>query len=922
MRFEFPQALLLALPLALLLWRTARLPGPPMWLRVALIGTLVLALARPEIVRRTEGSDLLVVVDRSQSMPGGSEARAKELIELASREARPGDRVGVVAFGREARVELAPTARAKLGAFQQAIDPDASDLAAALERSLELAPADRAVRVLVVSDGRATGVDPAGAARRLAARGIAIDYRWLGREDAPRDLAVTSLDLPASVAEREPFLLTASVHATEAGTGTVILRRNGQPLVRGPYAFRAGTNLLTFRDLVEAPGVAAYELTVEAEGDGVVENDVGRSVLRIEGPPRVLLMTGAAGGVLEKTLRDAGLNLEVRSPGALTQVDLDGVGAVVLENVEAGALGEAGLTVLAQYVRDAGGGLVMTGGRRSFGEGGYRKSPIEDVLPVSLEMRQEQRKASVALSILMDCSCSMGATVPDGRTKMQLAAEGAVAALELLNLEDEASVHMIDTSAHEIFGLSPVHDGLPLDKVARGFSGGGGIYVGEALRVGKREILDSRKPTRHVLLFSDATDTEAPEDYRETLARLRNENVTVSVIGMGTPADVDAKLLEEIAALGNGRLYFAEDPVSLPRIFSQETIAVARATFVDTPVALLPGADLPLLGRVSPTALPQVGGYNLTWLRPRASVALRSGDDNAAPLVALWPHGAGRVVAFTTEADGEYTGTLRSWDGYRALLEQMVRWTMPTKSPGEADFVARAVRRGSDLHLTLDFPPDAAPTDAEPSALVLSGDGKGAPIEVPLRWEAEDRLGAHVTLPGTGTFHPVIRVGGRALRAPPVTLPYAPEFEPGSAREGREVLVRLAESTGGQERLSMTGLFADAGRSQSRFALAPILVAFAVVLLLAEVFVRRFLAGRPQPFAGVTDAALKSVLETAQRRAMTSRSAPAAAPSATAPPTTQVVDQVSGLSEPAAPRPGVQTALEQARKRAQRRTGR
>ncbi|MGA9524116.1 MAG: VWA domain-containing protein, partial [Myxococcaceae bacterium] len=620
-------------------------------------------------------------------------------------------------------------------------------------------------RVLVVSDGRATGADPSGAARRLAARGIAINHRWLGREDAPRDLAVTSLDLPASVAEREPFLLTASVHATEAANGTVTLRRNGQPLARGPYAFRAGANLLSFRDLVEASGVVAYELTVEADGDGVVENDVGRAVLRIEGPARVLLITSNAGGVMEKALRDAGLVLQVRTPGPLTQVELDGVGAVVLENVEASALGEPGLRVLAQYVRDAGGGLVMTGGRRSFGEGGYRKSPIEDVLPVSLEMRQEQRKASIALSILMDCSCSMGATVPDGRTKMQLAAEGAVAALELLNPEDEASVHMIDTQVHEIFGLSPVQEGLPLDKVASGFSGGGGIYVGEALRAGRSEVLESGRPTRHVLLFSDAADSEEPADYRETLARLRSENVTVSVIGMGTPADPDAKLLEEIAALGGGRLYFAEDPVSLPRIFSQETIAVARATFVDAPAALVPGADLPLLGRVSPTNLPQVGGYNLTWLRPQASVAVRSGDDNAAPIVALWPHGAGRVVAFTTEADGLYSGALTSWDGYRALLEQMVRWTLPAKNPGSTDLVARAVRRGNDLHLTLDFPPESAPTDAEPTALVLTGDGKSAPIEVPLRWEAEDRLGAHLTGPGAGTFHPVIRVGDRALRA-------------------------------------------------------------------------------------------------------------------------------------------------------------
>ena len=108
MSFELPQALLLALPLALLLWRTARLPGPPMWLRIGVVGALVLALARPEIVRGTEGADLLVVVDRSRSMPGGSEARAKELIELASREARPGDRLGVIAFGRDAWERLAP----------------------------------------------------------------------------------------------------------------------------------------------------------------------------------------------------------------------------------------------------------------------------------------------------------------------------------------------------------------------------------------------------------------------------------------------------------------------------------------------------------------------------------------------------------------------------------------------------------------------------------------------------------------------------------------------------------------------------------------------------------------------------------------------------------------------------------------------
>ena len=120
----------------------------------------------------------------------------------------------------------------------------------------------------------------------------------------------------------------------------------------------------------------------------------------------------------------------------------------------------------------------------------------------------------------------------------------------------------------------------------------------------------------------------------------------------------------------------------------------------------------------------------------------------------------------------------------------------------------------------------------------------------------------------------------------------------------------LAEITGGQERLSMTGLFSDAGRSQTRFPLAPALVALALMLLLAEVFVRRFLAGRPQPLAGVTDVALKAVLETAQRRATTSRN----------PPASMAPHNVT--AEPAAPMPDVNSALEQARERARRRTGR
>jgi uncharacterized membrane protein len=840
MSFSLPQVLVLLVPLGLFLWKRGARPGPPMPLRWGLLVLALGALAGPELVLRHAGSDVVVVVDRSRSMPLDSDRVAMELVRLLEAQRRPGDRLGVISFGREARVEQPLSAAGTFGGFSRPLDAEASDLSAALDAAGALMPPERTGRVLVVSDGRATGADARGAARRLAARGIAVDYRHVAREEVPLDLAVVSVDVPSAVTVREPFQFSAVVFASGAVTGTVRLERNGQLLVKGPYEFRPGPNVLPFRDLVEKEGLASYRLSVEAPGDGVLENDEGRAVLRVEGPPRVLLLTRKPKGTLAQALEAAGLRLEVREPFTVSLDALDGVATVVLEDVDANALGEPGLNALATYVEQAGGGLVMTGGRDSFGQGGYRRSPLEPVLPVSLELREEQRRTAVAISVLMDCSCSMGATVPDGRTKMEVAAEGVVGALTLLNDRDEASVHMVDTGTHEIFPLSPVSEGLPLDKVARGFSGGGGIYVGEALRTGKKEILQSDKATRHVLLFSDAADSEEPDDYKATLSALRGQNVTVSVIGLGTPKDPDAPLLQEVAALGGGRIYFAQDAMSLPRIFSQETITVARSAFVDVPTSLEPAPDLPLLGKLPAQGLPQVGGYNLTYLKPRANVAMRTLDENAAPLLAMWPRGAGRSVAFMAEVDGEFTGELRQWSGLRAALESMVRWAMAGGGKAEGEAVARAERQGNLLRVTLDLAPGEPMPTALPTLVVLPGDGSSAPVELPMRWEDEDRLAAEYTLPGRGTWHPVVKLGTRALRAPPVALPYAPEFEPGSPKEGLEVLRAVAAVGGGVERLSMADLFAEAPVSEGRVALAPWLVGFAVLVLLAEVVVRRF----------------------------------------------------------------------------------
>jgi hypothetical protein len=383
---------------------------------------------------------------------------------------------------------------------------------------------------------------------------------------------------------------------------------------------------------------------------------------------------------------------------------------------------------------------------------------------------------------------------------------------------------------------------------------------------------------------------------------------------MGSRKDSDAKLLEDIARRGNGRIYFAEDVHSLPRIFSQETIAVARSSFVDVPAALLFGPDLSLLGKLPQGGAPRVGGYNLTYLKPQASVGLTSDDANKAPVVAFWQRGAGRAVAITAEVDGSYTGELKNWTGMRALLEDAVRWTLPAQM-GDIDAVPRSRVQGDDLHVTLDFDPTSPPGNA--TLVMLSGDAHARPVEIPMSWEDEDRMGAHFKLPGSGVYHPIVRVRGRVYRAPAVTLSYAPEFEHGSSREGKELLAALAKTSGGVERLAMAGLFAEQAESEAKIAVAPWLVGLTVALLLVEVFVRRFLAGR-----SVRARRQRAIPEPAVVVASAAAAPSSPAPRIEAPPPrANEARPEEPAPAPPAPLPrGVDTALDHARDRARKRT--
>jgi Mg-chelatase subunit ChlD len=852
MWFQYPELLLWAIPAGIAYTRLNRATGVTAGLRIALLVTLVLALAGPRLNLGGKGIDVIVVADRSRSMPAAAQDSVLALIHDLERNRHPGDRVGVVTFGGKAQIEHPLSDSSSLGSYAKEIQPDGSDLAEGISTALNLVDKHRPARILVLSDGEANGPDPLSAARRAREESVPIDYRPFER---PRlgDVAIESIELPDSVAPREPFQFTVNLYADRDAHAQVRVFRGSQPIARRDADLATGRNRLTFRDVLEQGGMQPYKAQVEVAGDPLVENNVGAGVVFVDAGLRVLVLNSdGKPGALGRALESAHIPVDVAASRQfnLSPDALDRYRAVVLENVPAADLGRVRMEHLAQFVEDLGGGLLVTGGERSFGVGGYFKSPLDPILPVSMELRHEHRKNRVAIAIALDRSGSMAVGIGHGKTKMDLADLGTAECVRLLSPGDMVAVLAVDTVAHVIQPMGPVEDPEAIcNKVLKIESAGGGIYIYDALVAAGEQLTKADDfTTRHIILFADANDSEKPDDYKTVIRKLADGGITVSVIGLGTDHDSDSELLKDIAKRGGGQVMFADDPLELPRLFTQDTMDIARSTFIkkdEHQPQGIPGqlvGESRLMGELGRGSFPNVDGYNLCYLKPEASPAVLSTDEYQAPWSAFWYRGLGRAAALTLEVDGQYSGQFGRWKETNDFLITHVRWLLGNARPDDA--FLRVDRVGEDAVATVELDPDRPDKSRHgpPSLIVVPpGAEREAAFTPDFIWTGPDTLEARFRLDRTGTYRTLLKTGERRfVRGPAVTLPYSPEFVPRvGLPSGSETLKGLAELSGGKLRTDVLEVLADPPRSASSLSLIPWLMALGIGLLLTEIAGRR-----------------------------------------------------------------------------------
>lgn len=815
-------------------------------IRAIILVLLVLALAEPVWKRPAVDSYLIMVVDKSLSMPAQTKQRVAEIGNILIRAMPETAKLGIVSFGENAAVEMIPSDRFT-GGMNSVVNSGISNLEAGIELALSLIPSDSPGRILVISDGNWTGENPRQASFRANRRSIPVDFRHFSREFS-HDVSISSFDGPGIVNPEENIVLTARVNSPVPKEARVLLYGGGKTISSGLVKLRTGNNTMIFRHRASGSEIIEYRLVVEPDkADPVPENNSARTIVEVLGKKPFLIISESETSPILSLIESAGQQARLMNPGEIGwNIEfLAGYCAVVIENVSANRIGFHGMRVLDAWAKHMGGGLLLTGGENSYGPGGYYRSPIEEALPLSLELRSDQRKIPLALMIVLDRSGSMAAPTGGGRTKMDLANMAAAGCMDMLSPLDEFGLLAVDTVAHKVVDLQKLSDPATVRKQIMSVqSQGGGIYVHEGLSTAIEMLLTASARNRHIILFADASDAEQPGRYWELLEKAGKAGITLSVIGLGTEQDSDAGLLMKIAQEGSGRCFFTRDPAELPRLFSQDTFVAARSSLLEEETAVRSRNPMSIFMSQYKPFSSKVGGYNVCYEKPGAHIAMVTADDNKVPLLAFWQYGAGRVGCYTSAVSGELAGDFIGSSESASMFMSLLGWlAFDDRQTINDAMVTQQLDNGRwSLVLHLDPQRERETFAIDPKVGIMRSVVNQQPVyeTLAMSWETADSLAVELQLKGSETIVAVIEDDqGRQLRLNPVCLPYSYEYAPVNPAYGYNELKNIAKITSGIELLNLSQAWQGMPTKLQYKSLASILVFMALLLLLVEVAERR-----------------------------------------------------------------------------------
>lgn len=763
-------------------------------IRLIIVILIILSLAGFRFQLPRNELSVLFLVDASLSISPENKEWALEYIREKAKNLPKGDTIGVIVFGKDAYLEENLSKDPKIVKFSTITSPLQTNISGALQLATAVFPESSIKRIVLISDGNENAGDSGRQALVAAARGVEI--RCLPYpEQKFNEVLVSSLESPGSVSRGEPFGLKMEVESSTDTKGTINIFRNNQLIAKEPVEVFEGKNIFTISQNVDKPGNYQYRASIETAGDKFPNNNQSETLTIVEGHPRVLYLCTDKEQLnyIPKVLE--GRNYELVM-GDLTSLpvnlsEMSEYQSVVFDNLNGLTLSFNQLKMIENYVMDLGGGFVMIGGDKSFGAGGYYKTPVEKILPVDLDIRKKKNLPSVAMVLCIDKSGSMGEST-SGVEKIQLAREAAIATVDLLGPSDKVGIIGFDSASKWVSTLQYASNKREIISDIASLRAGGGTDIYPALDSAFTALKDTRAVIKHVILLTDGRS--APADYEKITKEMLDNKITVSTIGVGR--DADMPFLEKIARWGQGRVYYTDEASMLPRIFVRESILAGRAAIVEETFIPRQVDSAEFLKGIDLTTMPRLFGYAVTVPKNMANLVMQTHQKD--PLLAYWRVGLGKSVAFTSDDGFKWGKEWVKWKGYSPFWSQLIRWTLP-QFKSEKFAVNMEVQQNTGRISVDSIDDEGKPLNFQTlSARIIAPSGKTE--TVPLIQNAAGRYEGKVETPEVGTYFVNIieEVKGETNtgKIQAFSVPYSPEYK--KFTTDKFLLNTISSSTGGK----------------------------------------------------------------------------------------------------------------------------
>ena len=295
-------------------------------------------------------------------------------------------------------------------------------LARSLTRSAEELSNVPLAGLVVISDG----ADNSNAALsdtllELQAQKVPVYTVGLGRERFTRDIEVSRVEAPRSVLEGSSLIVdvTISQRGFDGETVRLDVEDDGRIVSSREVELSAEATTVRIHFTAADPGARIFRFRVATEeGEMVSQNnqrdqliyveDERPKILYFEGEPRFELKFVRRAVAddenlqvvcLQRTAESKFLRLDIDDPEELasgfpkTREELFKYRGLILGSIEASYFTHDQLRMIADFVSQRGGGLLVLGGRLALSEGGYAGTPVADVLPVVLSPAKERSEA-------------------------------------------------------------------------------------------------------------------------------------------------------------------------------------------------------------------------------------------------------------------------------------------------------------------------------------------------------------------------------------------------------------------------------------------------------------------------------------------------------------------------------------------------